>query len=834
MDQNHIAFKFLRRFDGVFLALLLLVMTLAVALTPGHAQGPEEVVLYQENFNDGKPVGWNLESEKVDEFEFGWAVTKGMLRGTGHYWARYTDGRWGDGPLTFRFKLIELVGGVHANVHVSDTGRYAIGFRYTKGQEELSLYLFKQFWPDTFFNDLATNTIPYTPTREYLVDIVTEEGNIQVFVYKAGQESGAMLAAINYTDTDPLPPGTIAFETLDGAIAVVDDVAVIGTPQEPTSWTLQGRVYKGEGGDENHPVKGVTVSVYGANNPYPDHGILIASTTTDEHGWYGIEVSDRYEFYSIRENDPPGYASVGATSVDGTVRTSNWIEYIIPLEEQTRTGNKFWDRLETEPPSAPEGPDLAILSADNWRLEEDGQVLVLLVKIANQGDTRANQTRVYAWDPQHDWSGRESMVPAFNPEETETIEIRLDIPEEQRGTTHVFTLEVDPEDEVREIDEGNNVERTPGIFIPSLEVSPTPTEAPTTPLETEFDYPDLVILNAEFGEFSDDMGVLVLSVRVANRGNAGSPKTQVHARDPESGLLSKYSSVPVLLPGEDEWVGIELAIPEEQRGITHTFRVEVDPEEMVTELNEGNNVEWTRGIVIPPLEVPPPPTEPPQEPDPVPLILIVVAIATLGGITLTIRHYTITQHHKKWQVEAKEEEPPEHCQYCTHHCRKIELVLDQAMRKIAYLSLGAYDPVHGELIKDGQVTGEIVDGLNKVVSARHRRADAETLQELVTPQAQALLQQIMGLLREELAPHDVSIAGHLEGGKVTCQFILYHCKRRGNVNIWEEEAKWEATIKDERDEPVGILHSIDPAELGISERLTPALTRLLMQFIEKV
>jgi hypothetical protein len=156
------------------------------------------------------------------------------------------------------------------------------------------------------------------------------------------------------------------------------------------------------------------------------------------------------------------------------------------------------------------------------------------------------------------------------------------------------------------------------------------------------------------------------------------------------------------------------------------------------------------------------------------------------------------------------------------------------MRKIAYLRLGAYDPVHSEQIKDEQVTGEIVDGLNKVVSARHRRVNAEKLQELVTPQTHALLQQIMGLLREELSPRDVSLRGHLEGGKVTCQFILYHCKRRGNVNIWEEEAKWEATIKDERDELVGILHSIDPAELGIPEQVAPDLTRLLMQFIEKV
>ena len=586
------------------------------------------------------------------------------------------------------------------------------------------------------------------------------------------------------------------------------------------------------------------MSVYGANDPYPNPGVRIASTTTDEYGWYGIEVPEAYEYYFIRETDLPGYVSVGARSVNGVVRTSNEIEYNLnnhPLNDQTLTGNMFWDIRETEPLPTPKGPDLAILSAENWAFEDDGRVLQLLVKIANHCDTRANQTRVYAEDPQHDWPGRESVVPAFNPEETGTIEIRLDIPEEQRGTTHVFMLELDPEDMIQEIDERNNVEWTPGIFIPLLEVSPPPTEPSLPPPETEFDYPDLVILNAEVGEFRDDIGVLVLSVRVANRGNAGADETQVRAWDPESGLLSEYSSVPALLPGEDEWVVIKLAIPEEQRGITHTFRVEVDPKEMVSELNEGNNIEWTPGIFIPLLEVSPTPTEPTSsptttpvlpEPDPVPLILIVVTIASLGCITLIIRHHTITQHHKKWQMEAKEEEPPEHCQYCTHHCRKIEL--EPAMRKIAYLYLGAYDPVHGEQIKEGQVTGEIVDGLNKVVSARHKRENAEKLQEQVTLLAHALLQQIIGSLRDELAPRDITITGHLGGGKVTCQFILYHCKRSGTMNIWEEEAKWKATIADERDEPVGTLHSIDPVESGISERLTPVLTRLLMQFIEKV
>ncbi len=113
-----------------------------------------------------------------------------------------------------------------------------------------------------------------------------------------------------------------------------------------TSWTLQGRVYEGEVGTEpptSRPLPGVTVAAYGASNPYPDEGIFIISTTTDSDGWYGLTVPAGYEYYHIRETDPAGYSSLGATTVNGTVRTANWIEYVIPLDGQTLTGNKFWD-----------------------------------------------------------------------------------------------------------------------------------------------------------------------------------------------------------------------------------------------------------------------------------------------------------------------------------------------------------------------------------------------------------------------------------------------------------------------------------------------------------
>ena len=92
----------------------------------------------------------------------------------------------------------------------------------------------------------------------------------------------------------------------------------------------------------------------------------------------------------------------------------------------------------------------------------------------------------------------------------------------------------------------------------------------------------------------------------------------------------------------------------------------------------------------------------------------------------------------------------------------------------------------------------------------------------------------MEWLRGETAPQDVDISGHLVGGKVTCQFILYHCKRRGNMNVWEEEEKWKATVEDKRDEHVGMLGGLNPAEPKIPERLVSELNRLLTEFIEKV
>ena len=124
-------------------------------------------------------------------------------------------------------------------------------------------------------------------------------------------------------------------------------------------YQFSGRVYDGATGVETTPLSGVTVTLWGANNSN-QLNTVIASTTTNADGWYGLSaVRTSWEYYTIVETDPSGYNSTGAKSVDGTVINSNQIEFVASLEGKTLTGNKFYDRKpqqeENTPPVAEAG-----------------------------------------------------------------------------------------------------------------------------------------------------------------------------------------------------------------------------------------------------------------------------------------------------------------------------------------------------------------------------------------------------------------------------------------------------------------------------------------------
>ena len=69
IKKHHaLPFKILKRFADALLIILLLTVTfLAITPTPVYAQGIEEVVLYEENFNYNQAQDWEL--------DHGWTVT---------------------------------------------------------------------------------------------------------------------------------------------------------------------------------------------------------------------------------------------------------------------------------------------------------------------------------------------------------------------------------------------------------------------------------------------------------------------------------------------------------------------------------------------------------------------------------------------------------------------------------------------------------------------------------------------------------------------------------------------------------------------------------------
>ena len=160
--------------------------------------------------------------------------------------------------------------------------------------------------------------------------------------------------------------------------------------------SLSGRVYAGDVGDQSHPLQGVTVSLYGANNPHPDQGSFIISTTTNSLGWYELQVRPGWEFYHILEFDIGGYTSEGATSVSGEVKTNNWIQYAFPIEGKTTTGNKFWDKSDSPEPTPEPTPTEEPPEGEIWCCKPDGTIDLNTQSYCDQQGGTAYQTEAEA------------------------------------------------------------------------------------------------------------------------------------------------------------------------------------------------------------------------------------------------------------------------------------------------------------------------------------------------------------------------------------------------------------------------------------------------------
>ena len=352
--------------------------------------------------------------------------------------------------------------------------------------------------------------------------------------------------------------------------------------------------------------------------------------------------------------------------------------------------------------------------------------------------------------------------------------------------------------------------------------------------------PDLVVTRVD-SELLEDTLIIIATIE-----NAGEvPAEGGCSVTAEAQGWSGEAGVPELGAGEITEVTLTLNIPDELREQWYSFDVIVDSGYELGESDENNNRQiirvWVPGIAVPlsptTAIAPETPLPTPVEPEhPNYLLFIVIVLGIAGGVTLTINRVRKNGIRKEWQAKAEEEEeePPESCQPCTRYCRKIKLEAKPALRKLQYLDLRAYDPTTGEESTAWQAKGTVVEELNKAVTAHRRRAQPEKLQDQVARLADAFLHHVMERLHDEPAPRDLALVGHLEGGELTCKFILCHCIQSGTGSVWKEEDTWTAKLRDERDEPVGTLHGLNPADPEIPEQVITELTRLLLQFIEKV
>jgi photosystem II stability/assembly factor-like uncharacterized protein len=255
------------------IATIFLVLAIALGMIgsqPVWSQGVD-IVLFEEDFDDGQDQNWELES--------GWSVADNMLNGQGHSWAQPMIGSWQDFRLLFRLNLQQ--GSIHLVYRLNDSGRYFIGFH------EHGSYLKKQYWPDTFIDLLDEPAAPRDLERWYDIEISGIGAELRFMV------DGEL--EWQYTDTDPLNGGTFAFETLDDSTAHIDEIRVIGQlSNTQMAWVRTGGPLGGLGYDvrmrPDNPNfmyvtdawAGVFISSNGGQTWYPSNQGI--STRTGESG----------------------------------------------------------------------------------------------------------------------------------------------------------------------------------------------------------------------------------------------------------------------------------------------------------------------------------------------------------------------------------------------------------------------------------------------------------------------------------------------------------------------------------------------------------------------
>lgn len=159
---------------------------------------------------------WSISSAEID---YGRTIYDSILPNSGHSLAGYSG--YCAEKFDFEFTFSNLTGGMHANLNLNGSNRYAIGF-INLDNGSLATYLFRQEMGQ--IKHFSGNTIYYDPSKTYHVEIISEGGDVQAFM-KGIQDANAT-KVIDYFDENSLPPGEIDLETLENSSVQFNQVAI--------------------------------------------------------------------------------------------------------------------------------------------------------------------------------------------------------------------------------------------------------------------------------------------------------------------------------------------------------------------------------------------------------------------------------------------------------------------------------------------------------------------------------------------------------------------------------------------------------------------------------
>jgi hypothetical protein len=392
--------------------------------------------------------------------------------------------------------------------------------------------------------------------------------------------------------------------------------------------SFTGFVYEGAVGDQNRPLQGVEVTVYGRPDPNSPPESWLNSTLSIGNGAYALSFDD-FTYYSIILTPPDGFRVAGASSVSGIVVSADRIDLTVEGFDLDVPGNNFWLEREGEPgPPNEGGPDLFFEAADSWYFEDENRLLVIETFVVNGGTGDSGGTEIRVYEPESGWDGW-AEVPFLGAGDGVNVEVWLEISPEFQGRRVNLLAFVDPEDWVQEVDEDNNLWQIPPIDLPAWE-------------EPQAGGADLAVFSSDYWDFDEDQD-LILGFSIENLGTEMSGETSgiVESR---AGGLSEVFDIPEIDPGSSEWIEVMLFVPEELRSRPHIFLINVDPEDRVPEVNERNNRAEMPEIFIPGYGEPPPDfpprdtTGPSFDFDPLPIIVGGLGILLIGilGIVLIV------------------------------------------------------------------------------------------------------------------------------------------------------------------------------------------------------